>query len=132
MSYSGCEEFMWWFCARQASDSEFREKLRLAMDTSADPYGTIVGVIRDTDAKIAPVAEQELAELPPVAIKAMLDAWREASDAGLEFEARSVVPDRPVEFARKRRVRVVVDREDDAIRVALSHIPTRHPGNAAK
>ncbi len=127
MSFSGCEDFLWWFSKRQESDMEFRSNLIEAMDSPFDPMGRAARLIAATDPAIAPVVEMEFRELPRIAMKGLLDAWRESVDAGIRFEAHSVVPSNPLEFARKRRVRLVVDREEDAIHVALSHIPTRHP-----
>ena len=131
MSWSGCEDFLGWFCARQAEDATFRARLRDALDTTIDPLGTVVRVISETEPTMAPVAQMELGELPPVAIRTMLEAWREADAAGIAFEAHSLRPDRPIEFAKTKRVRVTVDREADGVYVGLSHVPGRHPTGPA-
>jgi hypothetical protein len=131
MTWSGCEDFLWWFCQRQAGDAQFRMELRAALEESNDPLGSVVRVIGATEPKMAAVAEMELGELPPIAIRTMLEAWREADDAGLHFEAHSVKPDRPIEFAKSRRVRVTVDREAEGVYVGLAHIPGRHPTGPA-
>ncbi len=131
MSWTGCEDFLVWFCERQAADPDFRARLRLALDESTDPLKSVVRVISKTEPAMAPIAQQELGELPPVAIRTMLEAWREADDAGISFEAHSVRPDRLIEFAKARRVRVTVDRDANGVSVGLAHVPGRHPTQAA-
>jgi hypothetical protein len=127
MALTGCEEFLYWFCKRQATDSEFRVRLAEAMRSSVDPLASAIRVIADADAEYAPTARKEFEELPQFAVSTLLHAWLEATTRNLPFAAHSVRPDRPVEFARERRVRVSVDESDRGIDVRLSHIPTRHP-----
>ena len=77
MSFSGCEDFLWWFSKRQESDMEFRSNLIEAMDSPFDPMGRAARLIAGTDPAIAPVVEMEFRELPRIAMKGLLDAWRE-------------------------------------------------------
>ena len=127
MAATGCEEFLWWFCERQAVDAEFRARLAEAMHSPVDPVASAIRVIADADADYAPTATKEFEELPAFAVSTLLHAWLEATSRGLPFAAHSVRPERPLEFARERRVRVSVDESDRGIDVRLSHIPTRHP-----
>ena len=130
MSHSGCEDFLWWFCERQATDQVFKKRLLEAMRSPVEPLHAAVRVIQDADAAYAPTAKKEFEELPEFAMSTMLYAWLESADRGLRFQAHSVRPERPIEFARNRRVRVTVDEDQDSIQVSLSHIPTRHPARA--
>jgi hypothetical protein len=126
MSFSGCEEFLWWFSEKQAQDPLFRARLLEAMAAN-DGFDAVAVLISETEAAAADIVTTEIEQLPAAAVRTMLTAWREASEQNLKFRARSVLPDRPLEFARNRRVRVVVDRNQDSMEVQLSHIPTRHP-----
>lgn len=127
MSYSGCEEFLGWFSQRQEADPVFRERMLQAIAEEDTALEAVATAVRLTDPAFAPTAEMEIRELPEIAVRTMLNAWRDAVEGGLDFRARSVVPERPLEFARKRRVRVTVDRDERGVDVSLSHIPTRHP-----
>lgn len=127
MSQSGCEEFLWWFCERQARDPEFRARLAEAMRSPLDPMRAAVRVIEEADPVYGPTALKEIDELPELALSTMLQAWLDAATRGLDFRANSLRPDRPLEFARARRVRVSVDEDETSISVNLSHIPNRHP-----
>lgn len=127
MSYSGCEEFLGWFSQRQENDPVFRERMMQAIADEDTALEAVATAVRLTDPAFAATAEMEIRELPEIAVRTMLSAWRDAVEGGLDFRARSVPPERPMEFARKRRVRVTVDRDEGRVDVALSHIPTRHP-----
>jgi hypothetical protein len=127
MTWTGCEEFLWWFCKKQASDPEFRERLREAMASPVDPLRAFVRLVKDTDATMAPIAEQEIGDLPDLAVSTMLKAWLEAVSRGKAFEAHSEPPQRVIEFARRRMVRITVDEDQDSIQVRLAHVPNHHP-----
>ena len=130
MTWIGCEDFLGWFCVRQSTDADFRVRLREALESPVEPLRAAEKVIAGADPQRAELASQEFAELPQLAISTMLHAWLEAETRGVAFEAHSLPPERPLEFARNRRVRITVDEEDSAIQVRLSHIPTRHPTRA--
>lgn len=71
-------------------------------------------------------ALRELRELPRVAASMILQAWQLADGADKRFEVVSTAPGAPLDFARHKRFRIVVDSESDAVRVGLSHVPGRH------
>jgi hypothetical protein len=112
---------------RQSTDARFRSELRQALESPFEPLRAAEKVIASADRDHAELALKEFAELPELAISTMLQAWLAADSRGLGFEAHSVPPDHPLEFARRRRVRITVDEEESAIHVGLSHVPTRHP-----
>ena len=68
----------------------------------------------------------EMAELPPIVVSTILDAWVMAETAGKELRLESVPPSRPLEFARSRRVAVAVALDETGVTVSLSHVPGRH------
>lgn len=75
---------------------------------------------------VAEVIREEFAVLPALTLATLIDGWSLADAGGKEFEFVSVAPAEPVEFARKRRVRLTVDVEEDRVVVSLGHIATRH------
>ena len=127
MSWVGCEDFLAWFSMRQSMDPDFRKRLRDALESPVEPLRAAERVIAAADAGRTPMTHEEFRELPQLALSSMLHAWLEADSRGLAFEAHSAPPEKPLEFAHARRVRVTVDEEQEAIHVSLSHIPTRHP-----
>ncbi|MGE0600704.1 MAG: hypothetical protein AB7J35_04940 [Dehalococcoidia bacterium] len=125
MGHTGCEEFLWWFCDRQERDPEFRARMMEALKSPIDPLRSVGRVIRETDPVKGAKAESELRELPEFAVNTLLGAWLEATSRGLGFSASAGSTDRPMDFARHRRVRVTVDEDEDSIGVQLTHIPRR-------
>ena len=75
---------------------------------------------------IAATMLEEFQVLPSLVVTTVADAWALADAAGKPFQFASVLPTEPLAFARHRRVRVIVDTEEDSVTVFLSHVPTRH------
>lgn len=75
---------------------------------------------------IAEVIREEFAVLPALTLQTLIDGWSLADAGGKQFEFVSVPPSEPIEYARRKRVRLTVDVEEDRVVVSLGHIATRH------
>ncbi len=125
MSVSGCRPsalFLTGFFA----DQEAVKSLRRLQSIGATRDEYIELMARHADPSIATVIREEFAVLPKVALSTLIDAWAMADAAGKPFEVLSLPPEEPVRFARNRLVRITIDVGEEAVRVALSHVPTRH------
>jgi hypothetical protein len=77
---------------------------------------------------IAATMREEFSVLPALTVTALVEAWLLADAGGKSFQFASVAPGEPITFARRRRVRLTVDVEEDRVTLALSHVPSRHAG----
>ena len=68
----------------------------------------------------------EFNQLPRTTITQVLDTWTMAAKAGKTWEVSSEEPERIMEFARTKKVRLVTETDDAGIRLVLSHVATRH------
>lgn len=92
----------------------------------ATPAELLEMFVRRASPEQAAVARAELAELPETTIMMIAQAWLLAETAGKPLTLTSVVPDRPLEAARNRRVDLSISMDEAGIRVSLAHIPGRH------
>ncbi len=125
MAATACAYMMNWATELFQKD-EVAEVMAGLRDAHASPAEFVDAVSAYADPHTADLLREEFAELPPITITMMLEAWSMARQGGRELRMESVIPDEPFTFARNRRVRVSVEAEEDAVRVLLSHIPTRH------
>jgi hypothetical protein len=105
---------------------DVRSALRELMANGAPIDAQLHAVVRFADPATAANVLHEFQELPRLTVAMILQAWQLADSAGKPFELFSERPTAPVDFARHKRVRIVVDSESDTVRVGLSHIPGRH------
>ena len=107
-------------------DERVKEAFRAAIASGATADRQVYSVLAFADEATVAVVQRELGGLPEHAIATICQAWAAADRFGKAFELISVPPSSALEFARERRVRIVVDTEEDSVRVSLSHVPGRH------
>ena len=125
MSQSACIE-SGWYLSKAFEDPRVQERVRALRAANAEAEEIV-----ETLASFAPegVAENlrlEFRELPSITLTCIIDAWAMADRAGRRFSVESVRPEKPLAFARNRRVRVAIEADEDAVRVVLSHVASRH------
>ena len=125
MADTHCEELGWWLTSAM-NTPEVADILRQLRAGHAPLKAVVAALATAAPRALAQQIEAEFAELPRTTMAIIIDAWAMANEGGRRFEVRSVRPDRPVEFARKSRVRVAVEAEDDGVTVLVSHIASRH------
>jgi hypothetical protein len=103
-----------------------REAMRELRARNAEPSEYVEALAAFASPEVAPTIRREFLELPALTISVIMEAWHLADSHDKPFEVHSVRPERAIEFARTRRVRVAVEAEADVARVEISHIPTRH------
>jgi len=125
MGAGGCNEISAKVTAEAASpEAQIQYQALLA---AGAPLSAIVEEFqRACPADMAGLVREELAELPAATAEVIVRTWAMAAAAGKRFEMQSVRPERPVEYARERRVRVAIDMDEDGVIVSLSHVPGRH------
>jgi hypothetical protein len=126
MSWSGCEESTWWitWALRQ---EETHAAVAAALRDGEPVTRVIQHLVGGLEPRIAGTVREELEALPGATVLAIIEAWRLADLGCKPFELSSARPERPLEAARKRRVRLVVDVDEDGVRAEISHVVTRHP-----
>jgi hypothetical protein len=125
MSVTECEEaaLALMFIYQDETAREAMRELRLR---HAEPAEYVEALASFANPEVAPTIRREFLELPALTISVIMEAWHLADSNGKPFEVVSVRPERAIEFARTRRVRVAVEAESDVARVLISHVPTRH------
>jgi hypothetical protein len=126
MSWTGCEESTWWvtWALRQ---EETQARVVRAVDAGAPASIIIDRVVSGLDDRVAGIVREELEALPSATVLSIIDAWRLAAAGCKPFELASARPERPIEAARSRRVRLVVDVTEEGVRAEISHVASRHP-----
>ena len=127
MTLSGCRRFAVWFSDYQAASPHFRRDLRALVEAPRLNLPAVADLFGQHDAEFGELLRSEFNELPSYVPWAVLRAWLDAMDSGVDFEMESVAPETPIEDARRRRVRVTTNLEADRVVVSLSHVPSRHP-----
>src|SRR5437867_778071 len=125
MSATGCEPMTAALTSLLARP-DVRTTLRQLIASGAPVEAQIEALVRFSDEGTAASVLEEFKELPRLTASMILQAWQLADGAGKPFELVSTAPGAPLDFARHRRVRIVVDSESESVRVGLSHIPGRH------
>lgn len=125
MSVSECEEAALALMFIYENESA-RKTMRELRAGNAEPAEYVEALASFAHPDVAPTIRREFLELPSLTISVIMEAWHLADSNGKPFEVVSVRPERAIEFARTRRVRVAVEAEADVARVLISHIPTRH------
>ena len=125
MSVTECEEaaLALMFIYENETAREAMRELRLR---NAEPAEYVETLASFASPEVAPTIRREFLELPALTITVIMEAWHLADANAKPFEVVSMKPERAIEFARTRRVRVAVEAEADVARVLISHIPTRH------
>lgn len=125
MSDSGCVELT----ARATTELETESGRTRVLDLLA-ANAPAEEFLREFVSRLEPaqaeLTRREFAELPSSMVDTVIHTWAMAAAAGKTFQLRSIRPDRPVEFARAKRVRFQIDAEADRVVVSLSHVPGRH------
>lgn len=107
-------------------DETARQAMRELRLRNAEPAEYVEALASFASPEVAPTIRREFLELPALTISVIMEAWHLADSNNKPFEVVSVRPEKAIEFARTRRVRVAVEADADAARVLISHIPTRH------
>jgi hypothetical protein len=130
MTVSGCAAISDWFTQFQAAEPEFRIELRALVEAPDLRLDAIAELIGRHEPEFGETLRQEFTELPRYVPWAIFRAWLDATDAGVPFRLVSIPPDQPIEDARRRRIRLATDIEEEGIIVRLSHVPGHHPTGA--
>ena len=126
MSWTGCEESTWWITwALRQEDTQAR--VAEAVDAGLPASTVVARIVEGMEPRVAGIVREELEALPSATVLSIIDAWRLAAAGGKPFNLYSARPDRPLEAARDRRVRVVIDIDEGGVHAEISHIPSRHP-----
>lgn len=105
-------------------DGAARFRCLLAENAPAQTYiETFAGLC---DSEMGDVVRDEFEALPANVVPVILQAWAMADEAGKEFAIHSIRPEVPLEFARRNKVRLGIETDDDGVLVFISHVPTRH------
>jgi hypothetical protein len=125
MTWVACIDTVWWL-TNAVKDSTVKAKLRdlHAAHASADEY--IEAIVSIMEPEVAAVATRELRELPALTTRTFVEAWAMADAAGKDFAVFSERPEKPIAFARDRRVSLLLDMDNDGVKVTISHISKRH------
>lgn len=126
MTWTGCDETAYWI-TRALEESEVCSRVRTQMSNGAGAPELVRAIALDLPDRIKERVERELGELPAAAVLGILAAWQTADASQMPFLFESVKPEAPLDLARRRSVRVVIDVNEDGVRAGLSHIPSRHP-----
>ncbi len=74
----------------------------------------------------APETAQEMQDeyqvMPTLLPYLLVESWRLANESGKTWEFTSLQPDRPIEFARNRKVRFVVDVDENGVSFGVAHV----------
>jgi len=125
MSLTGCEPMTAALTSLLARP-DVASTLRRLVEGHASIEDQIDALVAFADPSVAAGALAEFRELPRLTATMILQSWALADGAGKRFELMSRKPSEPLDFARQKRVRITVDSEESAVRVALSHVPGRH------
>jgi hypothetical protein len=86
----------------------------------------VESMCRFTPMDVGRTIREEFEVLPALTVKSLVDAWSLADAGGKRFQFASVAPAQPLVFARRRRVRLTIDVDEDCVTLSLGHIATRH------
>lgn len=125
MSVTGCEPITFAMTSL-LQQPEVGKKLHALIDEGAPIEAHIDAMLRFADAETAATLATEFRELPAATASLILNAWHLADRCGKPFEVVSARPIDVLGFARHKRVRIVVDSDEDGVRVSISHVPGRH------
>ena len=115
-----------WYMTKAFEDAEIQEAVRKLRAENASPEAFVEMFASDAPAEVADNLRAEFRELPEITLVCMIESWAMAARAGKRFSVESLRPEKPLVFARHRRVRVTVEADDDQVRVILSHVASRH------
>ena len=126
MSWTGCDETAYWLTWALQQDA-VRGRASAAVQRHASAPELIEAMILDLEPSIQERVRMGLGELPAAAVLGILAAWQTADTGGVPFVFESLRPESPIDLARRRSVRLVIDVDEAGVHAGLSHIPTRHP-----
>ena len=66
--------------------------------------------------------QEEYAVMPTLLPYLLVESWRLANEAGKTWEFTSLPVERPIEFARNRKVRFVVDVDENGVSFGVGHV----------
>ena len=70
----------------------------------------------------AETMQGEYQVMPTLLPYLLVESWRLANESGKTWEFTSLQPDRPIEFARNRKVRFVVDVDENGVSFGVAHV----------
>ncbi len=104
------------------SDDEIRQMVK----EGASPGEVMRAAMDQLEPELAKEMYAESLELPRAFAGTIVKAWMTADRDGKRFALRSVDPTDVEEFTEKRRVRFVLDYEEDGITMTLTHVAGVH------
>ncbi len=124
MSYDACKELST-IAVRDMTGTNAASYAALVQ--AGAPAGAILDLIaRQCPDNLAETLFEEFTELPLEMVNTIMRGWAMATEAGLAFNIRSVRPERPLEFARRRLTRLSMNWDDNGVMFEISHVPGRH------
>ncbi|MDA0364792.1 MAG: hypothetical protein O3B31_02170 [Chloroflexi bacterium] len=125
MSYGPC------YTLTQRTTEEFnsdhgREWIRRLLHDGASREELIEAFATQSAPELADLVRLEFSEMPDPMFQTIMASWLAADGSGRAFELRSERPEKPLEFAHRRRVRLTVDYEEDRAIVSVSHVAGHH------
>ncbi|MCA9628307.1 MAG: hypothetical protein KC766_11600, partial [Myxococcales bacterium] len=70
----------------------------------------------------AETMQGEYEVMPTLLPYLLVESWRLANESGKTWAFTSPQPDRPIEFARNRKVRFVVDVDENGVSFGVAHV----------
>ena len=108
-----------------SSDAGMAEARRLLAEGA--PPDAFIEMLNDVlDDQSRELLRLEFEELPANTVTSIMMSWAVAASSGRRFTLASAPPPRPLEFARQRRVDVLLSHDEDGVTVTVSHVPGRH------
>lgn len=110
----------------ELNSDEGREWIRRLLNEGATREELIEAFAQQSAPGLADLIRLEFTEMPDPMFQTIMASWLAADGSGRAFELRSEPPQRPLEFARRGRVRLTVDYEEDRAIVSVSHVAGHH------
>jgi hypothetical protein len=127
MTFSPCHDITTEISNFLSTEDGQRATLDL-IERGAMPEAFVDLIAKGLDDVNREILRDEVRQLPAAMIPLVLEAFGFACTSGKTFQMVSELPGEPLEYARSKRVRFAVDYEEDGVRLAVSHVPTRHAG----
>ena len=108
-----------------SDDAEFKARMR-SLAGRAYTSQEVTDLLCDfLPFEVARDLRAEYHALPEVMASLIVTSWRMADEAGKPWSFQSMPPAEPIAFARKGRVRFVVDADEDGVTLGVAHIAGR-------
>ena len=108
-----------------SDDSEFKRRMRELAGRAYTSQEVTDLLCEFLPYEVATDLREEYHVLPSVMADMIVDSWKMADEAGMPWSFQSLPPAEPIAFARKRRVRFVVDVDEEGVTLGVAHIAGR-------